>query len=248
MGCDAWSGPHQHRATPPGFGRTSACSPASADSTLPSKPSASGASDRSSGTQPAALFSNGIGREFRDGEMLLRSPTSDGAPREGLADLGGTIADLISSAEASPASPSPTLAVDAPMPTSAGSGPSSPESFAILNPDGSFSRTYPDSSVQASLGGPLSATFSATWPRWGSMRDGRVFAHPTSELRTGGSGSSSSLNVPTVAASGLVDWVRLLPTPRSTDANGSGSHGDGGPDLRTSLGDLTRPPSEGGSG
>ena len=36
----------------------------------------------------------------------------------------------------------------------------------------------------------------------------------------------------------------LLPTPRTTDAQGKGKHGEGGLDLRTSLGDLTRPPSD----
>jgi DNA (cytosine-5)-methyltransferase 1 len=29
--------------------------------------------------------------------------------------------------------------------------------------------------------------------------------------------------------------VKLLPTPRTTDANGAGSHGDGGIDLRTAI-------------
>lgn len=29
--------------------------------------------------------------------------------------------------------------------------------------------------------------------------------------------------------------LRLLPTPRTSDANGGGQHGDGGPDLRTVL-------------
>ncbi|GAA1176152.1 hypothetical protein GCM10009578_017460 [Streptomyces rhizosphaericus] len=38
---------------------------------------------------------------------------------------------------------------------------------------------------------------------------------------------------------GLV--VRLLPTPRTSDTNGTGSHGDGGPDLRTAVSLLPTP-------
>jgi hypothetical protein len=43
----------------------------------------------------------------------------------------------------------------------------------------------------------------------------------------------------------------LLPTPRTTDANGSGPHGDGGPDLRTVIaglpGDRSNPRSADGN-
>jgi len=105
----------------------------------------------------------------------------------------------LSSVVDSLASPSPTLVNDAARPTTAGSGRSSPASFAILNPDGSWSRTYPDSSQQESLGGPLSVTFSVTWPRSGSMRGGQVFEHPMSALPTDGSGSSSLLQTPSMA-------------------------------------------------
>ncbi|MEU9606410.1 hypothetical protein [Streptomyces sp. NPDC048057] len=35
--------------------------------------------------------------------------------------------------------------------------------------------------------------------------------------------------------------VRLLPTPRTSDTNGSGSHGEGGPDLRTAVSLLPTP-------
>lgn len=44
----------------------------------------------------------------------------------------------------------------------------------------------------------------------------------------------------------LTDFIRLLPTPRTTDAHGSGNHGTGGQDLRTtiaSLGESTSRPS-----
>lgn len=40
--------------------------------------------------------------------------------------------------------------------------------------------------------------------------------------------------------SNLVRTVeRLLPTPRTSDTNGGGTHGSGGPDLRTVIGALT---------
>lgn len=36
----------------------------------------------------------------------------------------------------------------------------------------------------------------------------------------------------------LLDALTLLPTPRTTDGQGGGHHGDGGPDLRTTVGAL----------
>ena len=56
-------------------------------------------------------------------------------------------------------------------------------------------------------------------------------------------GYTRAIPVPNLAA----QVEELLPTPRTTDANGKGKHGDGGMDLRTSLGDLTNQPSEDGS-
>lgn len=41
--------------------------------------------------------------------------------------------------------------------------------------------------------------------------------------------------------------VQLLPTPRTSDANGAGSHGTGGPDLRTVISALTPKQSPDGS-
>lgn len=97
---------------------------------------------------------------------------------------------LTSSAAGSLASPSQPLVVGKPRTITAGSGPSSPVSFASLDPDGSWLRTCPDSSVQASLLGPLLERFSGTWPRSGSMHGGIVYAHPTLERPTAESGSS----------------------------------------------------------
>lgn len=121
--------------------------------------------------------------------------------------------------------------------TFAGSGRSTPVSFARFNPDGSLSRTYRDSSVQASLLGTHYERWSGTWPRSGMCRDGIVYELPMSARPTAESGSSSSLNVPTPTASdahwsnteasrsgivgnhnlSLVEWSRqLLPTPDAT--------------------------------
>ncbi len=102
----------------------------------------------------------------------------------------------ISSAEDSPVSPSAKQGDGRRKMTTDGSGPSSPASFASLDPDGSWLRTYPDSSVQASLLGPLLERFSGIWPRSGSMHDGTVFQHPTSARPTEENESSSSLPTP----------------------------------------------------
>ena len=61
------------------------------------------------------------------------------------------------------------------------------------------------------------AVFSATWPTSGSMRNGTVYECPTSADATDDGECS------------------LLPTPRSSDTNGAGSHGTGGLDLRTAV-------------
>jgi len=57
-------------------------------------------------------------------------------------------------------------------------GPSSPESLAKYNPD-----TYSWKTRQCSLLGGL-ISYSETWPRWGSMRDGELYPQQTPVLRT----------------------------------------------------------------
>lgn len=145
-------------------------------------------------------------------------------------------ARLTSSAEASPASPHPTPASGREPTTNGGSGPSSPVWLASYDPDTSSWRTS-----QVSLLSTEDERFprsSETWPRWGTTRRGEAFALPTPERPTAGSGSSSSLNIPTPTAPdaiwadkghsrrgivgnhnlGLVDWARtLLPTPAARD-------------------------------
>lgn len=67
---------------------------------------------------------------------------------------------------------------------------------------------------------------SPTLPASGSMLSGVLYARTRSELRISGSGSSSS---------------PLLPTPRTSDTNGAGVHGEGGLDLRTTVALLPTP-------
>jgi hypothetical protein len=44
-----------------------------------------------------------------------------------------------------------------------------------------------------------------------------------------------------------IEALTLLPTPRTSDTNGAGEHGDGGPDLRTALQMLPTPTVPNGS-
>lgn len=74
-----------------------------------------------------------------------------------------------------------------------------------------------------------SAPFSQTWPASGSMRNGRSFERPKSAPRISAHGSSFS------------PGGALLPTPRTSDSQGPGKHGDGGMDLRTTVSLLPTP-------
>lgn len=103
---------------------------------------------------------------------------------------------------------------------------------------------------------------SPTLPPSGSMRDGRLYEHPTSALRTVAHGCSSSpgrqFATPTasIAKGGRPSGSRgkrdlrldLLPTPRTSDTNGAGAHGTGGPDLRTVVALLPTPRARDGKG
>lgn len=64
---------------------------------------------------------------------------------------------------------------------------------------------------------------SLTLPAWGGLHDGELCEHPTPERLTSGPDFSS------------------LPTPRTSDSNGAGGHGSGGPDLRTTISMLPTP-------
>jgi len=64
---------------------------------------------------------------------------------------------------------------------------------------------------------------SLTLPTWGGLHDGELYELPMPELPISGPDFSS------------------LPTPRTSDTNGAGRHGDGGLDLRTAVTLLPTP-------
>jgi hypothetical protein len=105
--------------------------------------------------------------------------------------------------------------------------------------------------------------YSETWPASGSMRNGHAWARTRSALPTADAASSSTpgrlLSTPVAsdggtdrgssAGWGLRDETRkLLPTPRTSDTNGIGTHGDGGMDLRTAVSLLPTPRARDGKG
>jgi hypothetical protein len=113
--------------------------------------------------------------------MGSRNATSNRRPH--CRHSGMTLTDfvLISSAAASPVSLSPSQVVVKAGRTRGGSGPSSPVLLASLNPDGSWSRTSPDSGTSTAERRLLKSC--RTWPDSGMMRNGRVYLLPSSGPR-----------------------------------------------------------------
>ena len=93
---------------------------------------------------------------------------------------------------------------------------------------------------------------SLTLPTSGGLRNGSLFERPTPEPATSGH-DSSSLPTPTAdhsrgLPSSTTDYaslpnvaVSILPTPRASDMNSPGLHGQGGQDLRTTVTMLPTP-------
>ena len=119
-----------------------------------------------------------------------------------------------------------------PPQTTAISGPSSADSFASLNPDGSWRKTCQGYS-QATLDGSLE-TFSETWPRAGMTRSGTAYLRPPLAPLTDATASGSwptpcaedAKNVPYQQGKtgqrypmllGAVQPERMWPTPSSRD-------------------------------
>ena len=96
-------------------------------------------------------------------------------------------------------------------------GRSSGMPFAQYDPDSHYWKTCVDISLWDLM---LS---SLTLPTWGCLRDGVLYELPMPEL-------------PTIEQGSL-----FLPTPRTSDKNGPGHHGSGGPDLRTVISMLPTP-------
>ena len=169
----------------------------------------------------------------------------------------------ISSAEDSPVSPSPSLVNAEARTTSDGYGRSSPVSFAYFDPNTSSWRTFQVSLLEEW------ATFSETWPRAGTTRNGTASRLPPSVPLTSVIGSSSlpikpTHHVPTPTASDHIErkstssevlnfetnksvsldrWVAHWPTPTRADGMGGpeSSGRDGGPHLRTEVGGQLNP-------
>lgn len=127
-------------------------------------------------------------------------------------------------------------------PTPGTCGPKSCGSTARAEPATCSAKTSSDT---FRLGSPLSLP---TLPKWGRMSSGACSPRPTLERRIAGSGSSSwptaTAGCPDATAANrggrknptLMDVAAkfpLWPTARTSGANGAGSHGEGGMDLRT---------------
>jgi hypothetical protein len=91
------------------------------------------------------------------------------------------------SAEDFPVSRTPWLADEKALKTTATSGPSSPDSFASLDPDGSWLKTC-QGFCQLMLDG-TSERFSETWPRAGMTRNGTAYRQVPSVPLTAGTDS-----------------------------------------------------------
>jgi hypothetical protein len=106
------------------------------------------------------------------------------------------------------------LADVAALTTSATSGPSTPDSFAHFNPDGSWRKTC-QGFPQVTLDGSLER-FSETWPRAGMTRNGIAYLRPPSAPLTDGTESGSLPTWPTPTSrdhkDGTAQSCRNVPT------------------------------------
>jgi len=154
----------------------------------------------------------------------------------------------------SPASPSARRASERGCLMSAGSGRSSPVSFAYLDRAMSW-RRMSQGSGQLTLA-ERSAAYLQTWPKAGMMRNGIAYQRPPLVRRIGASASFSWPTPTAVVWSRtpeqhaerrrkmggerrgvfLQDAVMYWPTPCASDSKGGpGAHGQGGPNLRTAV-------------
>ena len=96
-------------------------------------------------------------------------------------------------------------------------------------------------------------------PDWWTTADGALCVQATPEHLTAARDGSALLGTPTTATSGRSpehgrgrapnpqELAALLPTPRTSDTNGPGIHGDGGLDLRTAAALLPTPRAQNGA-
>ena len=128
---------------------------------------------------PTPAVPNG-GRKAKSGTLTATGITADGRKQQMSLESAVTMeyaephsSQLTLFAEAFPVSPIVSPADAAPPPTTATSGPSSPDLFASCDPDGSWRKTYPDCSPVRLDGS--SVPFSETWPRAGMTRSGIAY-------------------------------------------------------------------------
>ena len=126
-------------------------------------------------------------------------PTLDAIETSG-PSTGATLNQLTLFAEAFPASPTPLLADEKRLKTTATSGPKSSDACAKLSPDGSWVKTSQGFS-QARTDGSLEP-FCETWPRAGSMSNGIAYRRAPLVLPTSATGYG------------------LWPTPQAKDGQG----------------------------
>lgn len=100
------------------------------------------------------------------------------------------------------------------------SGRLSPQPFALFDHDLCCWKTYLQSLALENCPEPV-----VTWPKQGTWDVGAAYELPTSVPPTAANACSS-----------------LLPTPRVSDTNGAGTHGDGGPEIRTAISILLPTP------
>jgi len=96
--------------------------------------------------------------------------------------------------------------------STARSGISSSRRFATWNPQSSCWRTWPESGLLIAMDEQDSGTFSETWPRAGTMRNGCAFERPAWERPITATGGSAS--------HGASRRTAVFPTPSARDAKG----------------------------
>jgi hypothetical protein len=178
---------------------------------------------------PTPNVPNG-GRKPKGGVMTETGMTPDGKKRQvGLENaVTMTFAEPVSSqltlfAEAFPASRTRSLADVPAATTRATSGPNSPDSFASVDPDGSWRKTCQGYS-QVTLDGSLE-TFCETWPRAGMTRSGTAYRRPNSAPLTDAI-ASGSWPTPDAGAFNLTETPSTV-LARQAEQKARGINGNG---------------------
>jgi hypothetical protein len=222
------------------------------------EPTHGDAASSDNGTQ-GSLFTTTS--EPSTGIILLPTPRAvDGQrPRmqESREGWGATLGQVVSNMESRASTSSPAGShARAQAPPATGTGSSTPKPFcgerwleplASFDPGTSSWRTWRTSLL--SMTEPSGERFSGRWPRSGSMSSGIAFLRRPSAPLTAVTGSSLLLGTPTSHerthtlrqvdhGRQLANDLALLPTPRTSDQNGAGRHGVGGPDLRTVVDEM----------